>query len=264
MAVWEVLVPRRRPALPIARRWPANLALAALDTALVRLVLPAGAVGTAALAAERGWGLFSWIEVPTLGAIAASVLLFDLALYLQHVAFHRVPALWRLHLVHHADLDLDVTTGLRFHPVEIVLSMAIKLALVVLLGPPVAGVVLFEILLSATALFNHGNVRLPTNVDRVLRWWVVTPDMHSVHHSVVFEEYDSNFGSNLPWWDRLFGTYRGEPGAGRERVQIGLALRDPSQLQLGRMLAMPFAAAGRGSPGAGSGHPERRSSSGRS
>jgi sterol desaturase/sphingolipid hydroxylase (fatty acid hydroxylase superfamily) len=171
------------------------------------------------------------------------VIVLDLVIYLQHVLFHAVPALWRLHRMHHADLDFDVTTGARFHPIEIVLSMVIKLAAVVSLGAPAIAVLVFEVLLNATAMFNHGNIRLPLGFDRVLRLLVVTPDMHRVHHSTVTSETNSNFGFNLPWWDRLLGTYRAQPVAGHEDMTIGIALfREPQDLRLDRMLVQPFRA----------------------
>jgi len=241
MALWEWLSPRRNQEIGRTRRWPSNLGIVALDTVLVRLVYPAAAVGTALLAEARGWGLFQALEAPAWLAIAASVILLDLAIYLQHVLFHAVPVLWRLHRMHHADLEFDVTTGLRFHPIEILLSMGIKLGVVAALGTPAVAVLIFEVLLNATSMFNHGNVRLPARIDRALRWIVVTPEMHRVHHSVVPRETNSNFGFNLPWWDRLFGTYRAQPAAGHERMTIGIAqFREPSELRLDRMLIQPF------------------------
>ena len=241
MALWERLSPRRNQEIGRARRWPSNLGIVALDTVVVRLVYPAAAVGTALLAEARGWGLFQALEAPTWLAIAASVILLDLAIYLQHVLFHAVPVLWRLHRMHHADLEFDVTTGLRFHPIEILLSMGIKLGVVTALGTPAVAVLVFEVLLNATSMFNHGNVRLPARIDRALRRIVVTPEMHRVHHSVVPRETNSNFGFNLPWWDRLFGTYRAQPAAGHEGMTIGIAqFRESSELRLDRMLIQPF------------------------
>ena len=218
-----------------------SAAACALDTLLVRLVFPTAAVGMAILAETRGWGVFQALAVPAPLAVIAAVILLDLAIYLQHVLFHAVPALWRLHRMHHADLEFDATTGVRFHPIEILLSMGIKLGVVAALGTPAVAVLIFEVLLNATSLFNHGNVRLPSALDRVLRWIVVTPEMHRVHHSVVPRETNSNFGFNLPWWDRLFGTYRAEPEAGHEGMTIGIAqFRDPGELRLDRMLTQPF------------------------
>ncbi|WP_254702076.1 sterol desaturase family protein [Roseivivax sp. THAF30] len=198
MALWELAAPRRRRDIPRVIRWSNNLALVVIDTAILRLSFPILAVGLAVLAEERGWGLFNIIEAPFGLAVILSMLLLDLAIYLQHVMFHAVPALWRLHRMHHADLDFDATTGLRFHPIEILISMAIKLALVAALGPPAVAVLLFEIILNATALFNHANINLPRPVDRWLRWIVVTPDMHRVHYSVDPRETNSNYGFNLP------------------------------------------------------------------
>lgn len=241
MALWELLTPRRRQVFGRLRRWPGNVGIVVLDTLLVRLVFPTAAVGVALLAEAQGWGVFHALEAPIWLAIIASVILLDLAIYLQHVLFHAVPVLWRLHRMHHADLEFDVTSGVRFHPFEILLSMAIKLGVVAALGAPAAAVLIFEVLLNATSLFNHGNVRLPLQVDRVLRWVVVTPDMHRVHHSVVPRETNSNFGFNLPWWDRLFGTYRAQPAAGHEGMTIGIEqFRDPRELRLDRMLLQPF------------------------
>jgi len=179
-----------------------------VDTILVRLTFPIAAVGLTLVAEERGWGILNVIEVPGWVGFIVSVIIFDFVIYLQHILFHAVPALWRLHRMHHADLDFDVTTGLRFHPIEIVLSMGIKLALVLVLGPPAAAVLVFEVILNGTAMFNHSYIRIPIGLDRMLRWVVVTPDMHRVHHSVIPQETNSNFGFNVPWWDRLFRTYR--------------------------------------------------------
>ena len=213
----------------------------AIDTLLVRLVFPLTAVGLALLAEARGFGLLIALSTPYWLAVPIGVVALDLAIYLQHVLFHAVPALWRLHRMHHADLEFDVTTGARFHPVEILLSMAIKLGVIAALGPPAVAVLIFEVLLNATALFNHANVRLPLALDRVLRWVVVTPDMHRVHHSVVVRETNSNFGFNLPWWDRLFGTYRDQPAAGHAGMTIGIEqFRDPDELRPRRMLSQPF------------------------
>ena len=241
MALWEVAAPRRRQDIPRVIRWTNNLALVVVDTVILRLTFPILAVGLALMAEERGWGLFNALDIPLWLAVLLSILLLDLAIYLQHVLFHAVPGLWRLHRMHHADLEFDLTTGLRFHPVEIVLSMVIKLAVVAALGAPAVAVLLFEVLLNATALFNHANIRLPTGVDRVLRWVMVTPDMHRVHHSVIPAETNSNFGFNLPWWDRLLGTYRAQPKAGHEGMTIGIEqFRTPRDLWLDRMLVQPL------------------------
>jgi sterol desaturase/sphingolipid hydroxylase (fatty acid hydroxylase superfamily) len=241
MAAWEVLAPRRAQKLARGARWPSNIGIVVLDTALVRLVFPTTAVGLALVAEARGWGLLHTLALPIWASVPLAVMALDLAIYLQHVLFHAVPALWRLHRVHHADLEIDVTTGARFHPIEIGLSMGIKLGVIAALGTPAVAVLLFEVLLNATSMFNHSNVRMPTRLDRVLRWIVVTPDMHRVHHSIVARETNSNFGFNLPWWDRLFGTYRNQPAAGHETMTIGIEqFRDPVEQRLDRMLTQPF------------------------
>src|SRR4051812_21248565 len=241
MALWEALAPRRHQAIGRWERWPSNLGIVVIDPVVLRVLFPTAAVGMAMFAEDRGWGLFNVLSVPGRAAVPASVVLLDFAIYSQHVAFHAVPPLWRLHRMHHADLEFDVTTGVRFHPAEIVLSMIIKFAVVVALGAPPLAVLVFEVLLNATSMFNHGNVRLPRRLDRFLRWIVVTPEMHRVHHSVLRRETDSNFGFNLPWWDRLFGTYRAEPAAGHESMTLGIdRFRDPAELRLDRMLLQPF------------------------
>jgi sterol desaturase/sphingolipid hydroxylase (fatty acid hydroxylase superfamily) len=241
VALWELARPRRRLTTPKARRWLRNLGITVLNSALVRWLFPVLAMGMAALAETRGWGLLNAYALPYWLAVALAVVVLDFAIYLQHVIFHAVPALWRLHMVHHTDLDFDVTTGVRFHPLEILLSMAIKLAVVSVLGPPPLAVLIFEVALNGTSMFNHGNLRLPLGLDRVLRLLVVTPDMHRVHHSTVATETNSNFGFNLPWWDRLFGTYRAQPAAGHEDMMIGLeAYRRDSELTFPRLLALPF------------------------
>ncbi len=241
MATWEALAPRRRQAVGRLQRWPANFAVVALDALLIRLVFPAAAVGAAMLAESRGWGLLRMLEAPDAVAVLASVLVLDLVIYAQHVLFHAVPVLWRLHRMHHTDLEIDVTTGLRFHPVEILLSMILKMGAVIALGAPALAVLIFEVLLNATAMFNHGNVQLPRRFDAGLRWLVVTPDMHRVHHSIVARETNSNFGFNLPWWDRLFGTYCPQPRAGHIGMTIGIPqFRDPRELHFTRLLTQPF------------------------
>ena len=241
MAIWEVAGPRRQQTIGRHVRWPSNLGIVVLDTLLVRLIFPTTAVGLALVVDARGWGLFHLVALPTWIVVVASVVLLDLAIYLQHVLFHAVPALWRLHRMHHADLAFDVTTGLRFHPIEILLSMLLKLAVIAALGTPAVAVLIFEVLLNATSMFSHGNVRIVHRLDAVLRWVVVTPDMHRVHHSIQSTETNSNFGFNLSWWDRLFGTYRPEPSAGQEAMTIGIEqFRDPRELRLDRMLVQPF------------------------
>lgn len=241
LIAWELLRPRRPRTLSRWARWPGNLTLVALNTGTVRVLLPLGAAGAALWAEQAGWGLFNLVEAPRWVAFLGSVLVLDLAIYGQHVVLHRMPILWRLHRVHHADLDVDVTTGVRFHPLEIILSMAIKVALVVALGAPAVAVIVFEIVLNATSMFNHANVGIPPGVDRALRQVIVTPDMHRIHHSIRREETDSNFGFNVPWWDRLFGTYRDQPHDGQLALVPGLGqFRQPGELRLDRMLFQPF------------------------
>jgi len=242
MAGWEFIVPRRALTVSKAIRWANNLGLVFFNTAILRFLFPVAAVGIAAFAANHGWGILNYYNVPFLLAVIVSVIAMDFIIYLQHVMVHAVPALWRLHRVHHADLDFDVTTGARFHPIEIILSMLIKFATIAVLGPPVLAVVIFEVVLNATAMFNHGNVKIPGYFDKVLRWFVVTPDMHRVHHSVADDEANSNFGFSLPWWDRLFGTYRAQSRAGHEQMTIGIhkfrSLKQASWLP--GMLWLPF------------------------
>jgi sterol desaturase/sphingolipid hydroxylase (fatty acid hydroxylase superfamily) len=242
MALWEWRAPRRRLTAKKAPRWLSNVGLVALNSALVRMVVPLTALGTAILAQERGWGALRHVAAPTWLTFVLAVVALDLALYVQHVLFHAVPALWRLHMVHHADLDVDVTTGLRFHTLEILLSAFIKIGVVLALGPPVVALVAFEVLLNATSMFNHGNVHLPVWLDRIVRFVVVTPDMHRVHHAIDPRETNTNYGFNLPWWDYLFGTYRAQPAGDHERMQIGVShIRDERKVdRLPGMLALPF------------------------
>jgi sterol desaturase/sphingolipid hydroxylase (fatty acid hydroxylase superfamily) len=242
MALWEIVTPRRHPRTSKAVRWANNLGLVILNSFVLRLAFPAAAVGMALQADQQGWGLFNVIAAPYWAAMLLSVMALDFFIWLQHVMVHAIPVLWRLHRVHHADLDFDVTTGARFHTLEILLSMLIKFAVILLLGPPLAAVVVFEVILNATSMFNHGNVRLPPAFDRMLRLLVVTPDMHRVHHSVEDDETNSNFGFNLPWWDRLFGTYRAQPRGGHEAMTIGIRTfrEDKWCSWLPGMLAIPF------------------------
>jgi sterol desaturase/sphingolipid hydroxylase (fatty acid hydroxylase superfamily) len=242
MAVWEIRAPARALKRSKGLRWVNNLALVVLNTVLLRLLFPAAAVGMAVFAADQGWGLLNHFALPLWLAIVIALIVLDFVTWLYHVMVHAIPLLWRLHRVHHADPDYDLTTGARFHPFEILLSMLVKFAAIAVLGPPVVAVVLFEILLNATSMFNHGNVRLPARVEPVLRWFIVTPDMHRVHHSVEDDESNSNFGFNLPWWDRLFGTYRAQPRRGHQGMSIGIhefsAPREVSWLP--GLLTLPF------------------------
>ncbi|MBI3374424.1 MAG: sterol desaturase family protein [Betaproteobacteria bacterium] len=241
LAVWELFAPRRAPETSKLIRWTNNLALAIVNILMVRVLFPLAAVALAVFVNQRGTGFLNMIPVPYPLAIVASLLAFDLAVYMVHLAFHTAPVLWRMHRVHHADLDFDVATAVRFHPLQMVLSTLIKFAVILVLGTPVLAVLVFEAVFHALLLFNHANVHIPPAMDRVLRWFVVTPDMHRVHHSVRSAETDSNFGFALPWWDRLFGTYRAEPAAGHERMTIGIghfcAQRD---FWLDRLLLNPF------------------------
>ncbi|MEN8199891.1 MAG: sterol desaturase family protein, partial [Thermodesulfobacteriota bacterium] len=234
----------RRPlTTPKARRWLSNICITLIGVAIVRGVFPVLAVALAVALAAHGTnlGILNQAPLPFFAKIILAVLALDLFIYGQHLLFHRVPVLWRLHMMHHTDLDVDVTTGLRFHPVEVLLSMGIKLAAVLIIGPPVLAVILFEIILNGTSMFNHGNIQIPANIDRFLRYIVVTPDVHRVHHSVIIKETNSNYGFNFPWWDRLFGTYRAQPAAGHEKMTIGLSqFRNPKQLTLLRLLTLPF------------------------
>ncbi len=242
IALWEGLAPRRALSIGRGLRWASNIGIVVLNSLLLRLLFPAAAVGVAAAAQAGGWGLFNIYPLGGWPEVALSVIAMDLAIYLQHVMVHAVPALWRLHRVHHADLDYDVTTGARFHPLEIILSMLIKFATILVLGPPVVAVLIFEVLLNASSMFNHGNIHLPAGMDRLLRRVLVTPDMHRVHHSVEDDEANSNFGFALSWWDRLFGTYREQPRAGHRDMALGIrGWRNPQDVdRLPGMLSLPF------------------------
>lgn len=246
MALCELVAPRRVLTTSKTVRWISNLSIVFLNTALVRFLFPVLAIPMAIIAAENGWGLLNNLELPFWVTVSLGVLLLDFVIYLQHVMFHAVPTFWRLHMMHHADLDFDVTTGSRFHPIEILLSMGIKISAVVLFGTSALSVLIFEVVLNATSMFNHSNIRLPLGLDRILRLLIVTPDMHRVHHSVVIRETNSNFGFNFPWWDRLLGTYRAQPAAGHEDMTIGLSqFRELKRLNLLWMLFLPFT----GTPG---------------
>jgi len=241
MALLETISPRRYLRQSKSTRWLNNLTLTFLNSILLRLVLPVTAMEVAFYCGKHGLGIFNITDVPDWIAGAVSVAALDLTIYSQHVLFHKAPVFWRLHRMHHTDLDIDVTTGARFHPVEIFISMCIKMAAIIILGAPVWSVIVFEVLLNATSMFNHSNVRLNRKFDSILRLFMVTPDMHRVHHSVIIRETDSNFGFNLPWWDRLFGTYRPQPAAGHDNMTIGLAnYRDKKWLTLPWMLVVPL------------------------
>ncbi len=240
-ALCEAVWPRRPLTVPKPRRWFANLAIIALNSLLVRFAFPLAPFGLAAMAQAHGWGLFHRLGISGWQELLASILLLDLLIYFQHRLFHRTPLFWRFHRMHHTDLDLDVSSGIRFHPVEIALSLLIKMAAVLLLGVAPLSVLLFEILLNATSMFSHANMRIPLEIDRWLRLFVVTPDMHRVHHSVIPRETDSNFGFNLPWWDRLLGSYRAQPREGHDLMTIGLReFRELDTLGLRDLLLLPF------------------------
>jgi sterol desaturase/sphingolipid hydroxylase (fatty acid hydroxylase superfamily) len=241
MAAWEVLAPRRSLSVGRLPRWPSNIGIVVVDALAVRLLVPAAALGASLYAAGHGIGLFHWLDLRLSVAALLGFLILDLVIYAQHVAFHHLPWLWRLHRMHHADLDIDVTTGLRFHPFEILISLAIKIGVVIAFGIPPVAVLVFEVVLNATSMFNHSNVSMPPKLDRIVRLLLVTPDMHRVHHSIVRAETDSNFGFNLPWWDRLFRTYRPQPQSGHDGMTIGLPIfRDRKELRLDRLLIQPF------------------------
>ncbi len=233
--------PRRALQWSKLQRWRSNLSLVIFNSLILRLVFPLAAVGVASFAQAQGWGLLPWLAWPLYVQVLIALLFMDFAIYIQHVLFHALPLLWRLHRVHHADGDYDVTTGARFHPIEIILSMLIKCALIVLLGPPIIALVLFEILLNATAMFNHSNLYLPKSVDSLVRLCLVTPDMHRIHHSTDEAESNRNFGFNLPWWDRLFGTYQAQPSKGHQDMTIGVAGLNPQRYtQFRQILLLPW------------------------
>lgn len=242
MMAWELLAPRRILSVSKSVRWVNNLGLFVLNGIVLRLLFPAAAVGLAISVADMGWGLFNLLDLPFWFEVTAAVLVLDLAIYLQHILMHRVPLLWRLHRVHHADLDIDLTTGSRFHTIEIIVSMLIKWGVILLLGPALIAVLVFEILLNGMAIFNHANVSLPPSLDRLVRYLLVTPDMHRVHHSAIKRETDSNYGFNLSIWDRVFRTYIDQPEMGHDKMTIGIAeFRDARQVdRLPGMLALPF------------------------
>jgi sterol desaturase/sphingolipid hydroxylase (fatty acid hydroxylase superfamily) len=242
MAIWEVVAPRRSLTVSKTIRWVNNLGLVFFNSLVLRILFPAAAVGVAVFAQTHGWGLLNYYQLPVLLAIVMAVVAMDFIIYLQHIMVHAVPLLWRIHRVHHADLDYDVTTGARFHTIEIILSMLIKFATIIVLGAPVVAVVIFEVVLNALAMFNHSNVGLPKALDAFLRWFIVTPDMHRIHHSVEDDETNSNFGFNLTWWDRLFGTYREQPRGGQLGFTIGIhKYRDIKQTNwITGMMMLPF------------------------
>lgn len=244
MTLWESWAPCRALTVSKRLRWRSNLTLMVLNSVVLRLLFPAAAAGMTQFAASHGWGLLNTVSLPPWLAVLLAVAALDFAIWLQHVMVHAIPLFWRLHRVHHADLDFDLTTGVRFHPLEIVLSMLVKFAAIALIGPPLVAVLVFEVLLNASAMFNHGNVALPVWLERPVRYLLVTPAMHRVHHSIEDDETNSNFGFNLSCWDRLFGTYRAQPRAGQQGMSIGISnFRSVREVSgLAGMLALPFRA----------------------
>jgi sterol desaturase/sphingolipid hydroxylase (fatty acid hydroxylase superfamily) len=241
LASLETAFPRRRRQISRGRRWPSNIGLSVLNQLFIRIVLPISTVALAISVEQNQWGLFGQLDFAHWFEVLAAILILDLAIYCQHRAYHAVPVLWRLHRMHHADLEFDVTTGIRFHPLSVLLSALIKLTVVVAIGPAPVAVLIFEVILNMTSLFNHSNLNIPYIAERSLRFLVVTPDMHRVHHSSNSSESDRNFGFNFPWWDHLFGSYQGQPGAGHHDMQIGLQqFREERELRLGRLLTQPF------------------------
>lgn len=249
VGAWEAYNPCRARILSRWRRWPSNLGIAALNTVLPRILFPTATIGFATFVEANNWGLLQLLGLPEPVTIALAIIALDLAIYLQHVLFHAAPSLWRLHRMHHADTEFDVTTGSRFHPLEIIISLGIKLVLVAALGAPAIAVLLFEILLNGTSTFNHANLKIAARTDKFLRLLVVTPNMHRVHHSITPSETNTNFGFSLPWWDHLFGTYRAQPALGHEAMTIGIdQFRSRRDQQLDRMLLQPFIGANENYP----------------
>lgn len=241
LVMLETLFPRKTRSMPRGKRWLTNVTIVIVDSVALRLMGPIAAIAAASYAAQNDIGLFNWTSLPGWLEFMLALIVLDLAIYAQHVITHKIPLLWALHKVHHADRDIDVTTAVRFHPVEIILSMLYKCVLVFLIGPSVFAVFTFALLLNLFAMFNHANLRLPLSVDRILRLFVVTPDMHRVHHSTVKKETDSNFGFSIALWDRLFGTYAAQPAAGHDNVVIGLdEYQSDHPSELWWSLALPF------------------------
>ena len=242
IAVWEALAPRRVPVPAVRGRWAVNIALTVLLSVVIAVVFPVLSVGTALVAQRHGWGLFNQVDTPFLVECLLAFLALDFARYAMHMALHRIGPLWRLHRVHHSDVDYDSTTSLRFHPLEAVVTVGAQLAAVVALGAPVVAVLAYEMASVLITFFSHGNVRIPERLDRALRWFVVTPDLHRVHHSAIVDESNANFSSVLPWWDHALRTYRAQPALGHEAMEIGLAdVRDARARSFRWLIAAPFA-----------------------
>jgi len=243
MALWEKVAPRRALNASKIARWVNNLSITFLNSVVLKFVLPVTALGAALMARKEGYGVLNIIDIPSLPGGFIAIIALDLTIYFQHRLFHQVPLLWRLHRMHHTDMDIDVTTGARFHPIEILFSMLIKMVAILLIGAPFWSVLAFEVLLNATSMFNHSNIFMNDDIDRVVRLLIVTPDMHRLHHSVIIQETNSNYGFNLSWWDRLFNTYKDQPARGHNAMTIGLAnYRDSKYLTLPWMLVTPFLA----------------------
>ena len=242
VAMTELIIPKRTLRINKMKRWFNNIGLIVFNSLILRFIIPFTGVMVALLCQEKGFGVFNLITVPSWIAILSCIILLDLLIYTQHVVFHLVPIFWRLHKVHHSDLDYDLTMASRFHPIEMGLSLCLRCFFIALLGVPVIAVILFEVILNGAAMFNHGNFLLPKKLDNVLRLFIVTPDMHFVHHSIEKNEYNRNFGFNLPWWDRIFGTYKAEPKLGQQEMEIGLKDYpiERSVVSLGRMVMLPF------------------------
>lgn len=243
LACVEVLIPRRTRDLKRTSRWFTNIGLIIIDSLTIRLmaiVMPVMAVGAAMDASARGWGLLGMVDWPNWIEVLIAMLILDFVIWAQHLITHKIPLLWCLHQVHHADRDMDVTTAIRFHPIEIALSMLLKIGVIYALGPTAFAVILFEILLNGSAMFNHSNINIPKGLDKIIRLVLVTPDMHRVHHSDIRAEHDSNYGFSLSIWDRMFRTYVAQPGKGHDDMTIGLRWQDERPLKLGWNLLLPF------------------------
>ncbi len=241
MALLETIKPRRKRSFTRRERWFSNLGILVLGAIIARLILPWVPVGVAIYAQANGIGVLQYLDIPNVPFIMIGVLLLDFLIYVQHMFMHKVPILWRLHRLHHADLDYDVTTGIRFHPIEIILSLLYKMGLILLLGVDPVSVILFEVILNGMAMFNHANFKIPVSIDRILRLVFVTPDMHRIHHSAIQRETDSNYGFNISLWDRVCKTFVAQPEKGHDDMTIGLDyFRDKSQLRIDKMLSQPF------------------------
>ena len=241
LALLEIFSPRRKLQHSKAKRWLNNFGISALSSVIVALALPLVGVAAAVLATERSWGLFNQFEIQPLISIPLYVVAFDFTIYLQHRVFHRFKILWRLHKVHHTDLDYDVSTGVRFHPLSIFISAAIKFFLILLLGPLAIAVLISEIVLNATSMFNHSNIKLPNKLDKFLRYFIVTPDMHRIHHSVDVNEHNQNFGFNFTWWDKLLKTYKEQPAKGQDAIEFGIhGYREDRSIGIFSLLTQPF------------------------